>query len=593
MTNVGTSSAAIFNMSIPQGAAGSGSGTVTSVASGTGLTGGPITATGTLSIDSTVATLTGSQTLTNKTLTAPVVNSPTGIVKGDVGLGNVDNTSDATKNAAVATLTNKSIDAGQLTGTIAAGRMPAHTGDATSSAGSVALTLANVNSNVGSFSNANITVNAKGLITAASTGSGGSGTVTSVSVATANGVSGSVANATTTPAITLTLGDISAATSKPSATGSSVRSFATRAGDVFNVRDFGAVGNNSTDDYNAIVAAITAAQAATYAGAVYFPAGTYYVGTRINMNLSKDLDIFGDGNTTRIAPRGAGGGFKFTATSNDVAITMRDFRLSACVNSVGIEIICLPASTIHYKNLLVLQNLLLDVGTTYWSKGLVVSSAHNMIIKDCLFYGQPSGSIGVGNAVEIAAICVNSAISNCNFNFWEYGIYCPVYQEGLIITNSVMVVVKYGVYLASNHGSALRSTLLQLVNTHIDARGSGSRAVWCNNVSALLMTNCLLIGEEYIMKLVRTYESTIMNNQIYGPATRGISLEDSGGLSCIAVTIIGNVFRGPTTDIYADTGTRRIVAQNNVRNDSDSAMTVVYMTTTDNGSSNNIQATGT
>lgn len=34
------------------------------------------------------------------------------------------------------------------------------------------------------------------------------GTVTSVSVTTANGVSGSVATATTTPAITLTLGDI-------------------------------------------------------------------------------------------------------------------------------------------------------------------------------------------------------------------------------------------------------------------------------------------------------------------------------------------------------------------------------------------------
>lgn len=39
-------------------------------------------------------------------------------------------------------------------------------------------------------------------------GGGGSGTVTSVSVVTANGVSGSVANATTTPAITLTLGAI-------------------------------------------------------------------------------------------------------------------------------------------------------------------------------------------------------------------------------------------------------------------------------------------------------------------------------------------------------------------------------------------------
>jgi hypothetical protein len=47
---------------------------------------------------------TDAQTLTNKAVT-----SPTGIVKGDVGLGNVDNTSDATKNAATATLTNKTI----------------------------------------------------------------------------------------------------------------------------------------------------------------------------------------------------------------------------------------------------------------------------------------------------------------------------------------------------------------------------------------------------------------------------------------------------------------------------------------------------
>jgi len=48
-------------------------------------------------------------TLTNKTLTSPVINSPTGITKSDVGLSNVDNTSDATKNSATATLTNKSI----------------------------------------------------------------------------------------------------------------------------------------------------------------------------------------------------------------------------------------------------------------------------------------------------------------------------------------------------------------------------------------------------------------------------------------------------------------------------------------------------
>jgi hypothetical protein len=50
-------------------------GTVTNVATGTGLTGGPITTSGTISIDSTVVTLTGTQTLTYKTLTTPVQSS--------------------------------------------------------------------------------------------------------------------------------------------------------------------------------------------------------------------------------------------------------------------------------------------------------------------------------------------------------------------------------------------------------------------------------------------------------------------------------------------------------------------------------------
>jgi len=54
---------------------------------------------------------TDTQTLTNKTLTSPAITTPTGLVKGDVGLGNVDNTSDSTKNSATSTLTNKTINA--------------------------------------------------------------------------------------------------------------------------------------------------------------------------------------------------------------------------------------------------------------------------------------------------------------------------------------------------------------------------------------------------------------------------------------------------------------------------------------------------
>jgi|LakMenE01Jun11ns_1017448.scaffolds.fasta_scaffold9946282_3 hypothetical protein len=45
------------------------------------------------------------ETLTNKTLTSPVINTPTGITKSDVGLGNVDNTADSNKPVSTATQT--------------------------------------------------------------------------------------------------------------------------------------------------------------------------------------------------------------------------------------------------------------------------------------------------------------------------------------------------------------------------------------------------------------------------------------------------------------------------------------------------------
>ncbi len=93
--------------------------------------------------------------------------------------------------------TASKVSTSALTGTLAAGVMPALTGDITTSAGAVATTLATVNSNVGSFGSTtaipNITVNGKGLVTAASTSAvvAPAGTLTGTTLA-ANVVSSSL-----------------------------------------------------------------------------------------------------------------------------------------------------------------------------------------------------------------------------------------------------------------------------------------------------------------------------------------------------------------------------------------------------------------
>lgn len=89
---------------------------------------------------------TATATLTNKTLTSPIINSPTGIVKADVGLSNVDNTSDATKNSAAVTLTNKTLTSpvintptGLVKADVGLGNVD-NTSDATKNAAAVTLT---------------------------------------------------------------------------------------------------------------------------------------------------------------------------------------------------------------------------------------------------------------------------------------------------------------------------------------------------------------------------------------------------------------------------------------------------------------------
>jgi hypothetical protein len=115
--------------------AGTGNGTVTSVGSGSGLTGGPITGSGTLAVDSTVIRTTGNQTLGGtKTFSSPVVFS--GATSGTITLTAtaIAGTTTLTMPATTGTLALTSqIPTNVITGTGSSGHVSFWTGTTTQS----------------------------------------------------------------------------------------------------------------------------------------------------------------------------------------------------------------------------------------------------------------------------------------------------------------------------------------------------------------------------------------------------------------------------------------------------------------------------
>lgn len=159
---------------------------------------------------------------------------------------------------------------------------------------------------------------------------------------------------------------------------------------VYNVRNYGAVGDGTTNDFTAITAAITAASAAG-GGTVFFPSGTYATATRIA--LKDKVSIQGAGRmVTTVKPIAGLVTSVFIGTSGDTVsdLTISDIGIDGNYSTMTVHGIQVTSGT----RVTVRNCYIRNVGQS----GLTFSTSTDCQVLDCLIEttGQEDATTGHG-----------------------------------------------------------------------------------------------------------------------------------------------------------------------------------------------------
>lgn len=342
-----------------------------------------------------------------------------------------------------------------------------------------------------------------------------------------------VAQAGATLNVSNNVTDVSTAT--VTATGSSsTRSLATRFAQEFNVKDYGAIGDGTTNDVAAIQAAINAASSAG-GGSVFLPTGTYLVNTECL--LASNIRIHGDGIKSNLIP---GSGFHASGSSGILGTLS-----SASYSNIVIENLCITGSStastgnspgahnIVIKASTSLSSLVIRNVTTQTAGACGVMILPTVTGTDILIDGiEASNNASDGIQASSVGTVGNLTIVNCNCNYnGRSGIDIGSDGSQILISNNQCVGnATYGIYA---DGGQTPMTFSSIISGNIVNGSVNGVATTANGIAATFTRYTKIVHNDVSMCQVGVYiansnDCLIQGNSIYQNTTRGINCDITG-----------------------------------------------------------------
>lgn len=320
-------------------------------------------------------------------------------------------------------------------------------------------------------------------------------------------------------------------------------------GQVFNVKAYGAKGDNTTDDTNAINACITAAQNSSFAGrgTIFFPTGYYQVSSAISITGSY-LDVRGTGRLSSV--------IQLRPSVPDVSAGVLNIGTTSVVNEVRVQDLGVEAGS--------------DQGHTT-GHGIVVNG-NNCSLKRVYVAHAPQDGIRVAPTANAF-----------DMHMWDVYVNLPG-RDGLYLGTNLFDSEYHLVLLAGGTSGSSLGGRYGIYNQSLEAHFYGCHPFFFGTQGFYSdVGNCQIIGGEYetngtggIHLITQSLESIILGASIYAnvsydilaefcslPVTIGaVSCKSGGGHSIYLsnlndAAVTGCLLRGATSTAITVTQSTR------------------------------------